>query len=208
MQDTFLSLFSFDISPYVRDVSYKKGETIFFPGDESEKLIYIYSGFSRCSFLYPDGRYALLDYAPSPAFYGELELLSIQQYKSFVEAVTDCRGYEIDTLHSKDKLLSDPVFLKNLASYIAGKLFRVNKEMAKNLSYPLKKRLASYILDNSPSGVYSLSHTDTAKYFSTSYRHLLFVFKELEEEKLIQKVGRGKYRIIDELRLKAEALDE
>ena len=208
MHDTFLSLFSFDISPYVRDVSYKKGETIFFPGDESERLIYIYSGSSRCSFLYPDGRYAILDLAPSPAFYGELELLSIQQYKSFVEAVTDCHGYEIDTLHSKDKLLSDPVFLKNLASYIAGKLLRVNKKMAKNLNYPLKKRLSSYILDNSPGGVYSLSHSDTAKYFCVSYRHLLFVFKELEEEKLIERTGRGKYRVIDSLGLEKEAVDE
>lgn len=208
MNEPFSSLFSFDISPYVKDVSYKKGEAIFFPGDESEKLIYIYSGSSRCSFIYPDGRYALLDYAPAPAFYGELELLSIQQYKSYVEAVSGCRGYEIDTLHCKDKLLSDPVFLKSLASYIAEKLFRVNKTMAKNLNYPLKKRLASYILDNSQNGIYSLSHSDTSKYFCVSYRHLLFVFKELEDEGLIEKTERGRYRIVDEFSLKEEALDE
>ncbi len=208
MLESFASLFSFDISPFVKDVSYKKGETIFFPGDESEKLIYIYTGSSRCSFIYPDGRCALLDYAPSPAFYGELELLSIQQYKSFVEAVTICKGYAIDTLHTKDKLLTDPVFLCHLASYIALKLFRVNKQMADNLNYPLKKRLASYILDKATDGIYSISHTDTSKYFATSYRHLLFVFKELEDEGIIEKRGRGKYIIKDLDLLKAEALDE
>lgn len=205
MDSEFKALFSFDITPYAREVEYLKGETILNIGDESGKLIYILSGSSRCSFIYPDGGIAQLDYAPSPAFYGEMEMLGIQRYTSFVEAVTDCKGYSIDLGGCRNKLLGDPVFLCNLARYIALKLFRVNSVSASNMSFPLKKRLSSYILDMESDGVYSVSHTDTRAYFSVSYRHLLFVFKELEEEGCIKRIGRGKYMITDRRGLEKEA---
>lgn len=205
MDNQFRALFSFDVTPYTTQVEYRKGETIFNIGDESGKLIYIFSGSSRCSFIYPDGGIVQLDYAPSPAFYGELEMLGIQRYTSFVEAVTDCTGYSIDIEKCRDKLLSDPVFLRSLARYIALKLFRVNSVSANNMSFPLKKRLSSYILRVESGGVYSLSHKDTSAYFSVSYRHLLFVFKELEDEGYIERIGRGRYRVIDRKGLEREA---
>lgn len=195
MDKSFLSLFSFDITPYVKEVRYKKGEAIFNPGENASSLVYTRSGYSRISFIYPDGGISEIDYAPSPLFYGELELLGVQKYTSFVEAVTETEAYVIDAEKAKLLLLSDSLFLKNLAVFISTKLFRMNRRMASNLNYPLKTRLSGYILKTAEGDVYSLSHKDTALYFSSSYRHLLYVFKELEEEGAITREKRGCYRI-------------
>lgn len=210
MNKSFTSLFSFDISPYVKEVVYKKGEAIFNAGDDSSSLIYVYSGYSRLSFLYPDGEMAELDYAPSPLFYGELEMLGVQKYTSYVEAVTETKAYVIDRKRAESLLLSDSLFLKNLAVFISTKLFRMNRRMASNITRPLKTRLSRYILEMENNGIYSLSHKESALYFSCSYRHLLYVFKALEDEGAIEREKRGRYRIKDRnLLLKnAEACDE
>ncbi len=208
MLDSFKSLFSFDITPYVKEVTYNKGEAIFRPGDDSSSLIYIYSGYSRLSFVYPDGGIAELDYAPSPLFYGELELLGVQKYTSSVEAVTKCEAYIIDIDKCRDMLFSDAVFLKNLSLFIAAKLFRMNRRMAENSTLSLKKRLAVYILKNEENGIYSRSHKDTALYFSSSYRHLLYVFRSLEDEGALVREKRGHYRIADREKLIKAAENE
>ena len=208
MDSIFLSLFSFDITPYVQEVEYLKGETIFNIGDEGGKLVYIYSGSSRCSLLYPDGKNATLDYTQERAFYGEFELLGIQKYTSLVEAATPCRACVVDTSKCRDLLLCDAVFLRNLSVYIATKLLRVNLKTSVNLSYPLRRRLAEYILSSSESGIYSISHSDTARCLSVSYRHLLYVLRSFEDEGLIARTGRGVYRIENPEALEKECRDE
>lgn len=204
MDRDFPSLFSFDITPFAVPVKYRRGEAVFNIGDESSKLVYIAEGFSRCYYIFPDGETAELDYAPSPAFYGEMEMLGIQRYTSSVEAVTECTGYSIDLTKCRDLLLSDPVFLRNLAVYIASKLFRVNSVSASNMSLPLKRRLSSYILRMESGGIYTESHTSVSKYLSVSYRHLLHVFNELEKEGALERIGRGRYRVKDRRLLEEE----
>lgn len=196
MDNSFFSLFSFDIKPYVKRVEFKEGETIFHLGDETKRAIYLLEGFSKCSTIYPNGDNVLLDYAPSPSFYGELELLGIQKYTSSVVASTRCIGYEIDINRVGERLLDDPVFLKNLLFLTAQKLFRVNKVASDNIGLPLKKRLAKYILKNERDGYYNISHIKCSEYLSVSYRHLLFVFSSFEREGLIKRVGRGRYQIL------------
>lgn len=208
MDSTFLSLFSFDITPYVKEEEYRKGDTIFNIGDEGGKLVYIYSGSSRCSLLYPDGKTSTLDYTEERAFYGEFELLGIQKYTSLVEAATPCRAYVVDTSKCRDLLLCDAVFLRNLSVYIATKLLRVNLKTSGNLSYPLRRRLAEHILSSSVDGIYTRSHSDTARCLSVSYRHLLYVFKSFEDEGLIERTGRGVYRIVNPEGLGKECSDD
>lgn len=201
MDKKFLSLFSFDITPYSKEVEYKKGESIFSLGDDENKLVYIFKGNSKCSTIYPDGSTSLLDYAPSPSLYGELELLGIQKYTSNVIAETNCYGYLIDLARCKEKILADPVFLKNLLNYIATKLFRVNQRMADNISLPLKKRLAEYIIKMAKDDIYSENHITTSEYMACTYRHLLFTFSFFEENGALKKIKRGRYKIVDKAKL-------
>lgn len=207
MDKDFLSLFSFDITPYTKEVKFHKGDTILSAGSDGGDLIYIRQGESRCSYIYPDGALTLLDYAPSPALYGELELLGVQKYTALVEAVTDVDAYAVDTFSIRERLLSDARFLRNLVEYTARKLFRVNMQMASSVSFPLRNRLASYILDHETDGMYSMSHTEASLYLSVSYRHLLHVFSAFENDGLIERKRRGLYIIKDHEGLKRERIE-
>ncbi len=200
----FPSLFSFDITPFLREAEYGKGESIFNIGDECGRLVYIYSGSSRCSLLYP----STLDYTEERAFYGEFELPGNRKYTSLAEAASSCPGYVIDTAECREKLPLDAVFLKNLPVYIALKLLRVNLKTSGNLTYPLRRRLAEYILSSSENGIYTRSHSDTARCLSVSCRHLLYVLKSFEDEGLIERKRRGVYRIVNPGGLEREADDD
>jgi len=207
MDQNFLSLFSFDITPYTREVKYHKGETILSAGSDGGTLIYIRRGESRCSYIYPDGVLTVLDYAPENAIYGELELLGVQKYTSLVEALTEAEGYAVDTLPIKEKLLSDAVFLRYLVEYTARKLFRVNMQMASSVSFPLRKRLAGYILEHERNGIYTISHSEAAGYLCVSYRHLLHVLGQFESEGLIGRKSRGVYTVRDRRGLERERIE-
>ena len=202
---SFTSLFSFDITPYAKEVTYNKGDTIYALGDEIKTLVYIYEGLSSCSYIYPDGVPSLLDEVSSPAFYGELELLTSHKSTSLVTAITECRAYVIDIRLIEDKLLSDSVFLKAIASYLGEKLYRVNKKTSSNLSFPLRSRLSAYILKKEKNNVYSENHINTARILSVSYRHLMYELRKLEDGKVIERSGRGRYVIIDKGALAKEA---
>lgn len=152
MDKAFLSLFSFDITPYTGEVKYSKGDVISKLGDDGGKLVCILRGETKCSYICPGGELTALDYAPSPAFYAELELLGVQKYTSLVEAVTDTEACVIDTEKVKDRLLSGTLFLRNLLSCVASKLLRVNMQMASWGSFPLKRRLSSCILCHEEGG--------------------------------------------------------
>lgn len=207
MDKDFLSLFSFDITPYTKEVKYRKGETILSAGSDGGNLIYIFSGESRCCYIYPDGILSVLDYAPAPALYGELELLGVQKYTALVEALTQAEACVVNTLPIREKLLCDAVFLRYLAGYTAKKLFRVNMQMASSVSFPLRKRLAGYILDHEKDGIYSVSHTEASGFLCVSYRHLLHVFSEFEGEGLIERRSRGVYIVRNRRGLERERVE-
>lgn len=201
------SLFSFDISSYLKKVEYKKGENIFNGGDEIEKLVYIEKGSVLCSSINEEGETTALDLVTVPTIFGELELLEIQKYSSFVTSLTNCSGYLIETKRIKEKLLSDSVFLRFLLEQSAAKIYRINRITAINHSYSLKRRLINYILEREENGLYKENHTLCSQFLLTSYRHLLLTFSTLEKEGYIKREEKGVYRIINREKMERERID-
>ncbi|WP_220453765.1 helix-turn-helix domain-containing protein [Mammaliicoccus sciuri] len=101
----------------------------------------------------------------------------------------------------KDTLLTDPVLLKNLLSYIAHKNMKNIRTSTRNQSYPLFKRLASFILVTEQNGKYEEKHTQVAQYLGVSYRHLLFVIADFVQKGYLAKENNS-YNILnmDELK--------
>ncbi len=201
------SLFSFDITPYLKRVEYKKGESIFNGGEEIERLVYIEKGSVLCSSINEEGEITALDLVTIPTIFGELELLDIQKYTIFVTSLTSCSGYLIETKKIKEKLLSDSVFLIFLLKQSAAKVYRINNRAAINHTYSLKRRLINYILDREENGLYKENHTLCSQFLSTSYRHLLLLFSTLEKEGYIKREERGVYRIINREKMERERID-
>lgn len=201
------SLFSFDITPFLKRVEYKRGESIFNGGEEIEKLVYIERGSVLCSSINDDAETTALDLVTIPTIFGELELLDIQKYTVFVTALSFCSGYVIETKKIKERLLSDPVFLRFLLKQSAAKVYRINQVTSINHTYSLKRRLINYILDREENGLYSENHTLCSQFLLTSYRHLLLTFSTLEKEGYIKREERGVYRIINREKMERERID-
>ena len=70
----------------------------------------------------------------------------------------------------------------------------------RNQSFPLKVRLAEFILKMSVNGYYREPHTEVAEFLGVTYRHLLYVLAQFVEEGILEKTKRG-YKVADEEKL-------
>ncbi|WP_438465988.1 hypothetical protein [Streptococcus pluranimalium] len=95
------------------------------------------------------------------------------------------------------KLLNYPYFLKELSQFIGKKLLERTNHLIKNQGYHLKYRLATLIIYLSHHQIYCEKHTTIVDYLGVSYRHLLQIFKEFQEEGYLEKIGHQTYIIND-----------
>ena len=198
-------LFSFDITPYARAVDYPGGGEIFAEWQPITRLVYLLEGRAKCAMSQENGTMTVLDFAQGPCFLGELELLGLQERAISVMAVTPCRGWSIDWTACREAILSDPVFLRALCIGSNEKAIRVAATAARNQSYPLKNRLATFVLTTQRQGVYREPHTQAAAYLGVSYRHLLAVLADFVRAGFLEKTPAG-YRLADPAALEALAI--
>lgn len=188
-------LFSFAIMPYAHRQTYQSGDRIFSEGQHTAHLLYLVEGRVKCYVSHENGSISLSDFASAPCFLGEMELLGVQQTTIAVTALTDCVGWVIDLDGCRDKILQDAAFLRNLCVYSNEKIVRITTVAAQNQIYPLKNRLATFILKTQRQGFYRERHTEAAVYLGVSYRHLLYVLAEFTKDGILEKTPQG-YRIV------------
>ena len=70
--------------------------------------------------------------------------------------------------------------------------------------FPLKNRLAEFMLEMEEENIYSVLHTEAAEYLGTSYRHLLLTLAQMTDQGVIKKAPGG-YLILDRNKLQALA---
>lgn len=139
-----------------------------------------------------NGAVTILDFVEGPCFLGEMELLGVQKVTSGVTARTDCAGWMIRLEECREEMLNDPVFLRQLCIFSNEKAIRVTSTAACNQMYPLKNRLATFLLQSQRQGLYCEPHTQTAAYLGVSYRHLLSVLSDFRQRRAAaQDPGRG-----------------
>lgn len=199
---TWGELFSFDITPYARQQVYSSGGVIFAEWQQTSQLLYLVEGRAKCAMSHANGRVTALDFVQGPCFLGEMELLGVQEDTSAVTALTDCLCWVIDLTGCREKLLADPVFLRELCILSSEKTIRISTAAARNQIYPLKNRLATFLLNTQRQGLYGEPHTEAAAYLGVSYRHLLYVLAGFVKEGLLEKTLQG-YRILDRPGLEA-----
>ena len=110
-------------------------------------------------------------------------------------------GLVADT-HAHLQLLADPVFLRALCVASNEKAVRVTAAAVRNQNYPLKNRLATFLLNTQHQGVYREPHAQAAAYLGVSYRHLLSVLAAFQREGLVEKTPEG-YHLRDWAGLRA-----
>lgn len=186
----------FDVRPYISLVRFETEETIMKEGERPEYLYYMTEGRAKLFLTQDNGRIALINFLTAPCFIGEMELLDPCKRADGVKAITPCECYRIAVNLCGGRLLEDTKFLRYLCRFLSGKAEGNTANYSKNVSYPLRNRLAAFILETSVGGMYRERHTEVAEYLGVTYRHLLYVFAEFVKEGLLEKVQAG-YRIKD-----------
>ena len=192
----FTSLFGFDIRPYLSLVRFDSGEMIVNEGTRPRYLYYIVEGRVKLLVTHENGKVTLRNYLDAPFFIGEIEMLQKQRMAKGVQTVIPCTGFAVDVSQCEDLLMNDNTFLRHLIFYFSRRSVKNSGTHATSSAWPLRNRLAWFILKTSPDGIYRQKHTETSEYLGVTYRHLLYVIAEFVNAGRLEKSGRS-YTITD-----------
>lgn len=201
----FDKYFGFDIRPFTKFVRFEPGDIILEEGELPKKLYFLLSGKARLWMSHKNGTVDLINFLKAPCFIGEMELFDGAQPAKGVEALTVCDCFSMDVAACRELLLNDVIFLQNVCRLLSEKNAADIKNYSRNQAYPLKVKLAAFILMTENNGMYREKHTEASAYLGVTYRHLLYVIAEFVKEGILEKTSWG-YRITG--RKKLEQLAE
>ena len=190
----FDQIFGFDVRPYTSLVRFEPDDIILQEGEESTHLYFLVSGKAKLFITHKNGTVTLINFLEAPCFIGEMEMVNDQSACHGVTALSSCLCFSVN-LSCKELLLNDAVFLRNLCKFLSRKALGDVQNYSRNQAYPLKTKLASFILLTANNGLYRERHTETAAYLGVTYRHLLYVLAEFVKDGILEKTSRG-YRIV------------
>lgn len=195
-ETSFTKNFGFDIRPYTSFVRFEPDDIILKEGEISSHLYYMVEGRAKLFITHKNGAITLINFLEAPCFIGEMELLNQNQPAHGVTAVSTCLCFSIDTEACRKELLNDILFLRHLCHTLSKKALSDVSNYTKNQSYPLKVRLASFILMTEQNGVYREKHTEASGFLGVTYRHFLYVLAEFVKDGFLEKTITG-YKIVN-----------
>lgn len=181
--------FSFELSGMVRLFSARAGEFVFKEGERVDWLLYMIKGRAKISCSLANGRVALLDFPAAPCFFGEIELVGGYGGALEIKCLEDSVLLGLSVTEHRERILNDNRFLRYICRYVAQKETKRVAELTNIQAFPLKNRLADYILKCSVRNIYRERKTDAADYLGVSYRHLQQVMGEFVKNGLLYKEG-------------------
>ena len=179
----------------LQKVSFQKGDYICTQGQAITELTYILSGRVKIVRSLSNGKEHILEMPHQPQLLGDVELMTNQLAGSSVIALEEVQAVQLP-LNNKEALLKDPVFLYQIGRNLATALHKQGISASRNVSYPVKERLATHILNIEEQDIFQLSPSILASSFGTSYRHVQRVIKQFIDQGIIEKKAFKTYRIL------------
>lgn len=186
-------IFSFDISPYMSVKEFEPNDTIIEEDEKPQYLFYLMEGRAKLSLSHEHGKISLINFMEAPCFIGEMELLDDTKKAQLVKAISKSRCYQIHLSECRHQILEDIKFLRHLCTFLSDKAIQNTNNYMQNQSYPLRVRLASFIVKTSINGYYREPHTEAAQFLGVTYRHLLYVLAQFVNEGILEKTTQGYY---------------
>lgn len=207
-------LFSEDMKPYMNLFLFKSGEYLCKEGEELSYIFFFVEGKAKVYITLSNGKSLLLCFYQDFTILGDVELVGKKIASTNVQAIEDVYCIGISLEQGRMHLLNDSKFLKIICNSLGEKLIRSSNNSSINLLYPLKNRLASYILAAGKARDYEEHRrmefygnlTEIAELLGTSYRHLLRTLNELTRIGVLKKRNIG-FEVIDLEQLKKLAGD-
>lgn len=207
-------LFSESMEPFMNLFLFKSGEYLCKENEELSHIFFFVEGKAKVYITLSNGKSLLLCFYQDFMILGDVELVGKKIASTNVQAIEDvyCIGIFLD--RARAHLLKDSKFLKIICNSLGEKLIRSYNNSSINLLYPLKNRLASYILaagkprdcEEGRRIQFQGNLTEIAELLGTSYRHLLRTLNDLTSIGILRKKN-ACFEVIDLDQLKELAGD-
>lgn len=187
------NLFLKNMVDYMELLKFDQDEAIFYEGEELEYFYFLVEGKVKIYSLLKNGKQVLLRFIQPPGTLGEIELMGNYPVKNNAIATRESILIGIKNRIIEEKAMNDSNFLLYINKILSHKLYTIDKTMALNQTYPLKTRLASYLVTLSSAQerrvkeIKSFQIEDIAELLGSSVRHLNRVINDLRERDIIDK---------------------
>lgn len=178
---------------------FARDESVLLAGSEMAYFYFFIRGKLKVFQIHDNGKAFLIQFYSTFDSLGEVELMTDIDTSCSVSAVEASDLIRIPMSIMREHVMAYPAFLKYSAKSLATKLIVADRHHASNLLYPVKNRLASYLIAHSNSdGDVKLkeSLSDVSEYIGTTYRQLHRAFNALMGEGVIVRAGKS-IRVLD-----------
>lgn len=195
------------VLPFVEIHKFFIGETILEEAEDQKFFYFLVEGKAKVLPSSVEGQVVLLDFMEPIDIIGDIEYVFNMPNNHSVTAVKDTIMIAIP-IDVVKKYMDDNIYFHKFISYImAKKIMATSNKFAQSMMYPLKVRLAKYLIEHYEDGLNSeieIKACDTADYFGISSRHLRRILLEFEDEGILERRV-GHILILDLERLIDEA---
>lgn len=165
-------------------------ERVLEEGDFVTYLYLVIEGEARVMPSSTEGKSGFLEYILPMDIIGDMEYFTKSTYVHSVDALTPCKYLAIPVKMIEQQFGNNPRFYRFICENMASKMKRTSARYSRALLYPLKSRLANFLLDESlqqNSDTLILHTVQIAEYFAVTPRHLRRVLSELEKASVIKR---------------------
>ncbi|MDK2867249.1 MAG: hypothetical protein PWP38_1564 [Clostridiales bacterium] len=177
---------------------YESGENIIREGEAMQHYFFFITGRLKIFQTYENGKSLLIQFYTTMDSLGEVELIEECEAFCSVSCIMDSLLLRLPMYEMKAILYQNLPFLTYVSKSLSRKLTSANHNQAFNLLYPVKYRLASYLLWHCPDKKevrYAESFQEISEFIGTSYRQFNRALNLLIEEGYVEKKGK-KIRIL------------
>ncbi len=209
----FNSFFNELIKRPVRKI--KKGDTLFYQGDETNKLTYIKSGYVKLFQTAEDGKEPVVYLYGPPTILGLRALTSKNhEYWHSGEALTDCEVISVPVEEYKQILLAHPEYIIDLLYLFIQRLNYTERRLYGFIAAETTTRVAAFLYDcvlrfGEKSGTKTaipvpLTHQLISEFVGSARESVTISLNKLEKEGLI-KHSRGSIAVLNISKLQNHA---
>ncbi|NCC48332.1 MAG: Crp/Fnr family transcriptional regulator [Clostridia bacterium] len=192
-----------EIMSLIRSLSFKKGESLYRPGDPANSLYIVSEGRIKIYRLAESGKEQLLRVLRPGDFTGELALFSEKVHESYAEAIEAASVCTIARSELNDLLLKYPSISLKVLSEFSHRLEQSEKQTTRFATERVETRIALFLIECMDNANQSteielpMNKKDMASYLGTTPESISRKLAELEDAGLIQQVSNKKIRILD-----------
>lgn len=192
-----------EIHALTQSVSFKKGESLYQPGTQSDALYIVSQGRVRIYRLSESGKEQLLRILNPGDFTGELALFNESVHEAYADAMVDTDVCMVKRSDLQTLMLKYPVIAMKILSEFSSRLDQSEKQTTRFATEKVEMRIALFLIESmdpksgSDEVVLPMSKKDLASYLGTTPETLSRKLFELEDAGMIKQLSNKRIRILD-----------